>query len=106
MKKRRKKIKREKSLKIWLNRTEYSIIKYKASTCALPMARYTRETAIGKNIKAKPIRNEEEKQVLHKITGMSNNINQIAKALNSGQELDYLIHETLTDLKKLINKII
>jgi hypothetical protein len=93
-------------LKIRLNRNELAIIRNKAKKCGMSNARFTRESALNKNIKAKPIRNEEEKQALRKLTGMDNNLNQIAKRINAGEQLNELLLKTISEIRQIIKQLI
>jgi len=99
-------MKREKILKIRLNRNELAIIRNKAKKCGITNAKYTRESALNKDIKAKALRNEEEKNALRKLTGMDNNLNQIAKRINTGEQLNELLRKTIYEIRLIIKQLI
>ena len=101
-----KNIKREKILKIRLSRNEFAVIKSNAQKSGMTNARFVREVALNKDIKAKRIRSEEEKNALRKLTGMDNNLNQIAKRINSGEILNSLIIKTVSEIRLIIEQII
>ncbi len=59
----------------------------------------------GLDIKIEPKLNDDEIVIYQKLTGMANNMNQIAKRLNQGGKLDSDMLMTLKYLYQLINKI-
>ena len=72
---------------------------------ALVRQKTTVEVAKRKRRKAITVKSEEEKEILRKLIGMANNLNQLAKAANSGTLLHTRIEETLIEIDKLIDKL-
>lgn len=101
-----KKLKREKILKIRLSRNELAIIKNKAQKCGITNAKFARETILKRNINAKKIRSEDDKRALRKLVGMDNNLNQMAKKVNSGEYIHEHIIQAIQEIRAVINQII
>ena len=101
-----KKLKRDKILKIRLSRNELAIIKNRAQKCGMTNAKFAREAILKRNINAKKIRSQDEKSALRKLTGMDNNLNQMAKKVNTGKYIHEDIHQTIKEIRAVINQII
>src|SRR5690349_16201101 len=75
---RTKNVKREVRAAIRFTKSEYFIVKEKATNAGITLSNYLRRVAINE-----PIRNrltDEERKITSHLVGMSNNLNQIAKA--------------------------
>ena len=85
---------RERTIKqqIWLNQQEKNLLKEKAKKVGLTESEFLRSCIKGYKIKEQPT--EEIKNFQRDITGIANNINQIARIANSSRyisnnDLDY-----------------
>ena len=73
----KKPVKKEIRACVRFTRTEYFIVQEKAQNSGLKPAAYLRETAIHADVK--PRLTDEERDILRRLIGMDNNINQVAK---------------------------
>ena len=73
-----KPVKKEMRASVRFTRPEYFIIQQKAATAGMTVSRYIRRTAIHTTVSARL--SEEDRQLMRKLVGMDNNINQIATA--------------------------
>ena len=73
----KKTIKRESATGIRFTKAEYFLIKQKASKAGTCITTYIRDMALNGNVIAKL--NEEERQFVRQLIGISNNLNQLAK---------------------------
>src|SRR3954467_10815399 len=78
-----KTIKRDIRTAVRFSKTEYFIVQTKAGKVGLKVSAYIREVAI--NTEIKPRLNEEERQFVRQLIGMSNNINQLGKESAPGR---------------------
>ena len=74
----RKEVTRQKTTGIRFTRSEHFIIKHKAVQAGLKLTAYIRQMAIEGQVITRL--NEEERVFIRHLIGMSNNINQVAKA--------------------------
>ena len=91
---------RERTIKqqIWLNQQEKNLLKEKAKKVGLTESEFLRSCIKGCKIKEQPT--EEIKNFQRDITGIANNINQIARIANSSR---YISND---DLYYVQNKVI
>jgi hypothetical protein len=71
-------VKREINASVRFSRSEYFIVKEKAAGCNFSVSNYIRRAAIYPTIK--PRLTEEEQRFVRQLVGMTNNMNQMAKA--------------------------
>ncbi len=86
---------------IWINQTEDNLLKAKAQKSGLNESEFLRSCIKGYKIKEQPTK--EIKEFTRQITGIANNINQIAKAVNI---VGYVRDEDLEYIKNTIPKFI
>jgi predicted transcriptional regulator len=86
------------------NEEENNLVLSKSNLCGLEPSAFIRAIAIKKEVKANL--SEEEKNMYRQLIGISNNINQLQKAVNIHGPLVLLgtIVNTLKELNNLINK--
>ena len=73
----KKVIKRESATGVRFTKAEYFLIKQKASKAGMRITTYIRQMALKGNVIANI--NEEERQFVRQLIGISNNLNQLAK---------------------------
>jgi len=86
---------------IWINKTEDNLLKVKAKKSGLNESEFLRSCIKGYKIKEQPTK--EIREFIKQITGIANNINQIAKAVNT---VGYTRDEDLEYIKNTISKFI
>ena len=86
---------------IWINQTEDNLLKAKAKKSGLNESEFLRSCIKGYKIKEQPTK--EIIEFTRQITGIANNINQIAKAVNI---VGYVRDEDLEYIKNTIPKFI
>ncbi len=86
---------------IWINQTEDNLLKVKAKKSGLNESEFLRSCIKGYKIKEQPTK--EIREFIKQITGIANNINQIAKAVNI---VGYVRDEDLEYIKNTIPKFI
>ena len=88
---------RERTIKqqIWLNQQEKNLLKEKAKKVGLTESEFLRSCIKGYKIKEQPT--EEIKKFLRDITGIANNINQIAKVANSRYSVSHDDYKNISD---------
>ena len=86
---------------IWINQTEDNLLKAKAQKSGLNESEFLRSCIKGYKIKEQPTK--EIIEFTRQITGIANNINQIAKAVNI---VGYVRDEDLEYIKNTIPKFI
>jgi hypothetical protein len=91
-------IKKEIRAAIRFSKNEYFILKEKAAKAGVNTSEYIRQTAIYSTIKSRLT--EEERQIVKVLVGMSNNLNQIAKACHQQNMLSAL-YQFQAELKQL-----
>lgn len=101
---------RERTIKqqIWLNQQEKNLLKEKAKKVGLTESEFLRSCIKGYKIKEQPT--EEIKNFQKDITGIANNINQIARIANSSRyisnnDLDYVQKKIIDFIMKFEKKI-
>ena len=101
---------RERTIKqqIWLNQQEKNLLKKKAKKVGLTESEFLRSCIKGYKIKEQPT--EEIKNFQRDITGIANNINQIARIANSSRyisnnDLDYVQNKVIDFILKFEKKI-
>ena len=101
---------RERTIKqqIWLNQQEKNLLKEKAKKVGLTESEFLRSCIKGYKIKEQPT--EEIKNFQRDITGIANNINQIARIANSSRyisnnDLDYAQKKLIDFIMKFEKKI-
>jgi hypothetical protein len=70
--------KKEINASVRFSRSEYFIVKEKASTCGVSVSNYIRQASI--YLKITPRLTDEERHFRRQLIGMANNMNQMAKA--------------------------
>ena len=86
---------------IWINQTEDNLLKTKAKKCGLNESEFLRSCIKGYTIKEQPTK--EIIEFTRQITGIANNINQIARAVNT---VDFVRDDDLEYIKNTISKFI
>lgn len=101
---------RERTIKqqIWLNQQEKNLLKEKAKKVGLTESKFLRSCIKGYKIKEQPT--EEIKNFQRDITGIANNINQIARIANSSRyisnkDLDYVQNKVIDFILKFEKKV-
>ena len=101
---------RERTIKqqIWLNQQEKNLLKEKAKKVGLTESEFLRSCIKGYKIKEQPT--EEIKSFQRDITGIANNINQIAHIANSSKyilnnDLDYVQKKVIDFIMNFEKKI-
>ena len=101
---------REKTIKqqIWLNQQEKNLLKEKSKKVGLTESEFLRSCIKGYKIKEQPT--EEIKNFQRDITGIANNINQIARIANSSRyisnnDLDYVQKKVIDFIMKFEKKV-
>lgn len=101
---------RERTIKqqIWLNQQEKNLLKEKAKKVGLTESEFLRSCIKGYKIKEQPT--EEIKNFQRDITGIANNINQIARIANSSRyisnkDLDYVQNKVIDFILKFEKKV-
>ena len=84
-------VKREVITGVRFTKTEYFIIKHKASKAGLRITSYIRQMALNGQIKVVKL-NEEERQFVRQLIGMSNNLNQLTKRCHQEGALTAILH--------------
>jgi hypothetical protein len=99
----RKKIKRERSIRVRLTATEHYFIQGKSRTAGMRISDWFRLAA--KGAKVVPRLNAEDRSILHMLAGMANNLNQLAKASHISGILTVArkCGELLIEIEKAIN---
>ena len=93
---------------IWLNQQEKNLLKEKAKKVGLTESEFLRSCIKGYKIKEQPT--EEIKNFQRDITGIANNINQIARIANgsryiSNNDLNYVQNKVIDFIMKFEKKI-
>lgn len=86
---------------IWINQTEDNLLKAKAKKSGLNESEFLRSCIKGYKIKEQPTK--EVREFIKQISGIANNINQIAKAVNT---IGYIRDDNLEYIKNTIPKFI
>ena len=95
--------KREKQIKFYVNEKEYDQIKKKIEKSKLKQQEYLIKSALNKKI----IVIDGLKEILLELSREGNNLNQIAKKINEGEQKDIKeMKNKLNDLWDLIEKIL
>jgi hypothetical protein len=95
--------KREKQIKFYVNEKEYDQIKKKVEKSKLKQQEYLIKSALNKKI----IVIDGLKEMLLELSREGNNLNQIAKKINEGEQKDIKeMKNKLNDLWDLIEKIL
>ena len=101
---------RERTIKqqIWLNQQEKNLLKEKAKKVGLTESEFLRSCIKGYKIKEQP--KKKKKKFQRDITGIANNINQIARIANSSRyisknDLDYVQNKVIDFIMKFQKKI-
>ena len=101
---------RERTIKqqIWLNQQEKNLLKEKSKKVGLTESEFLRSCIKGYKIKEQPT--EEIKNFQRDITGIANNINQIARIANSSRyisnnDLNYVQNKVIDFILKFEKKI-
>ena len=100
-----KTIKREIRACIRFSKAEYFVIRNKASRAGVKVSAYLREIAINAEVKMRL--NDEERQFVRQLIGMSNNLNQLTKNSHKEGMLKTMLHfeEYRAELDLLLKKI-
>ena len=86
---------------IWINQDEYNLLKLKSKKSGLNESEFLRSCIKGYKIKEQPTK--EIIEFTRQITGIANNINQIARSVNT---VGYIRDEDLEYIKNTIPKFI
>ena len=94
---------RERTIKkqFWINQDEENLLKSKSKRAGLNESEFLRSLIKGYKIKEQPTK--EIRDFIKQISGISNNINQIARTVNSTR---YIRNEDLEYIKNTIPKFI
>jgi hypothetical protein len=98
----KKKIRRDREVKVRLTATEHFFVKSKARDARMRMADWFRRSAV--TAKIVPLLSREDKDLLHIITGMANNLNQLTKLAHTSGILTVAIkcNELLNQIEEAI----
>ena len=93
---------------IWINQNEDNLLKYKSKKSGLNESEFLRSCIKGYKIKEQPT--EEIKNFQRDITGIANNINQIARIANSSRyisnnDLNYVQNKVIDFILKFEKKV-
>lgn len=86
---------------IWINQDEENLLKLKSKKSGLNESEFFRSCIKGYKIKEQPAK--EIREFIKQISGIANNINQIAKAVNT---IGYIRDDDLEYIKNTIPKFI
>ena len=86
---------------IWINQTEDNLLKLKSKKSGLNESEFLRSCIKGYKIKEQPTK--EIREFIKQISGIANNINQIARTVNT---VGYVRDEDLEYIKNTIPKFI
>ena len=86
---------------IWINQDEENILKLKSKKSGLNESEFLRSCIKGYKIKEQPTK--EIREFIKQISGIANNINQIARAVNTA---GYIRDDDLTYIKNTMPKFI
>jgi hypothetical protein len=98
-----KPIKRQKKLTLYYTRAEYAVIDRLAERHGLTKAEYARLKSL--DCKLKPRLTPQECDFYRKLTGMANNLNQLAHAVNRGEVFTRNIMEAIEAIKFTVAKL-
>ena len=98
-----KAIKRQEKLTLYYTKAEFKLIEKFADHHAISKAEFSRLKSL--NHKLKPRMTPEEAGHYRKLTGMANNLNQLAREANRGEVFTIKILETLGAINLVINKL-
>lgn len=100
-----KSVKRDIRAGVRFSKSEYFVIKEKATKAGLKTSEYIRQTAIYATIKARLT--PEERIIIKSLIGMANNINQIAKACHQENVLQamYYFQSTIKEFDEILKKL-
>lgn len=73
-----------------------------AKTCGLSESELIRSAVL--NVRLKPRLTDEELQLLRNLSGMANNLNQMAKGVNRGDQLYSEVKTATREIRELIHK--
>ena len=92
-------------VKISLDKGQYNLVEYKAKKAGLKVAEYCREASLENKIT--PVLSPEKLVTLRKLTGMANNLNQLAYQANIGHlpDLRTTAAGTLTEILTLLHQL-
>lgn len=101
----KKVIKREAGTGVRFTKSEYFIVKQKASKAGLKITPYIRTMAIEGQVLARL--SVEEKQLLKQLIGMANNVNQMAKKAHQEGLLKalFFFEKTRAELDNFLNRL-
>ena len=85
-----KAVKKEVRASVRFTRTEYFIVKEKASKAGITTSTYLRQLAIHAQVTSKL--SEEERQFVRQLIGMANNLNQLAKSCHQEGALRAMVY--------------
>lgn len=94
---------KEKTITVHCSNIEYLLIKNASSNAKLSMSNFLRKA--GLDIKIESKLTDEEVMIFRNVIGMANNINQIAKHVNTDGTLRVEMIQVLKVLTQLINKM-
>mgnify|MGYP002674553936 CR=1 FL=1 len=92
--------KRNHRFSVWLDGKECRHFDKQASASGLNKEEYLRSLIMGREIRPKPC--EHHQALLRQISGVCNNVNQIARYCNSKQQADF---QSIYEVKKLVNRL-
>ena len=98
-----KAIKRKEKLTLYYTKAEFKLIEKFADRHAISKAEFARLKSL--DHKLKPRMTPEEADNYRKLTGMANNLNQLARAANRGEVFTLKILETLVGINYAIDKL-
>ena len=98
-----KAIKRKEKLTLYYTKTEFRLIEKYADCHGLSKAEFARFKSL--NHKLKPRMTPDEADHYRKLTGMANNLNQLARAANRGEVFTMKILTTLEAINYTIDKL-
>jgi hypothetical protein len=98
-----KQVKRKEKLTLYYTKIEYKLIEKLASHHGLSKAEFARMKSL--NHRLRPKMTLEEAAFYRKLTGMANNLNQLARAANRGEVFTLKILKTLDAINFVIDRL-
>ncbi len=92
-------------VKLCFDKGQHNLIGYKAKKAGMTKAEYCREASLGNKIT--PVLTSEQLEALRKLSGMANNLNQLAYQANIGHlsDLYSTATQSLTEILLLLHRL-
>ena len=96
-----KEVKKERRVSIACSVSELRLIQHKAEQCGLSLSQYGLRCMLERQLPQA----REELVEIRKLTGMANNLNQIARSVHSGEGLSLSSMKLLEELSMLVERL-